>query len=171
MSASEQKLSITQLKDNVAKGVRLLRIFEHGEAVVAGLEVLENTAKEIEVRVEKLKASEAELSKARHESLAADQRMVKQAADNLRAAEKEAKDIVADANVSAQKIREAAKEEAKMSKAAALPALEAIEKKREENSKLNMELEAVVKAKKKELAEIEAAINEHKKSIEKFMKG
>lgn len=164
-------MDTAQVKDELAKGLRAFKAFENAQEVLTKLEGLEQLFKETEARVKVIQDSEAAWTGKKLQALSAAEAAQKNAAEIVSAAKKQASEVAEDARTTAAKIVNEAKDEAKSLKDAAQSDLDVLAEKSSDLKTTNSGLEAEIKARKLELEQVEATINQHKSELGRFLKG
>ncbi len=153
-----------QLRDELAKGKRLLKMYENADDVAAKLEGMEQTIKETEARVKALKAEEGTLSDLKSRSVDAATEIKKTASET-------AKKTIEDAIARASTLIAAAESQAKLLKDVSEKEIDDLSLIANELTTKNNIAAASLKEKLAEFDEISAAVEQHKAGIAKFLKG
>ncbi len=153
-------ISFTEIKDEIAKGTRLFKAFEKGEKVLNGLASLEQRAKELQERTDRLLAKAQELADRNGALEAGIEEMETKAKAIVYAAEREKNEILMLAKAEADGMLEAARKSADLLKDqmdADLAALEDIQAKVGEE---RLTLQKIVEQKQAALKAINKALGD-----------
>lgn len=157
-------MEISQVKDEIAKGLRAFKAFEKAHEVLGTLENIENEILEKTKLRDALKEETGDLQSMKDAAISfcdqVKQKAAQEAKTLLDAAKDHAEKGLADAKFRADGLLNAAKQDA--DKHAAIS---------ETLSAANTKADSALAASKKELSEIEASLAQHKSDMKKFLNG
>lgn len=171
MTTEEKVLSTTEAREEIERGLKTFRAFENLTAALKNLESLEQNLKETTERVRVIRETEDNLKKAKDEADASIKDAISKAAQIRRNAEKDAENTAADAKVNASKVVADAKEQSVKIKSDAQSELDGLLQKSANLKDAHTVLDRSLADKNKELDVVKHTLQQHRDSIEKFLKG